>query len=201
MPNQWQQLGDNLTYPVTGSYTFEVMRQSSDTSVFYVDDASVGTAPPPTSTPTATATTPATATLIATATATSTTVAATAPPTNTPTATATATATATPKPNQLTNPGFETGSLSPWWILNGNTNVFVSTAKPHSGSYGLSWQLGGSGWYARENFSVPSAGTYATHVWIYPTSSSTHIALDIYTASYSLVTQYYPNLFSRTSNT
>jgi hypothetical protein len=60
-------------------------------------------------------------------------------PTATPTSTPTVTPTSTPcyDPNPVQNPGFESGSLSPWMIRDSAATPAVTTAQHHSGNYSV----------------------------------------------------------------
>ena len=100
-------------------------------------------------------------------------------PTNTATRTPTRTPTNTPTPSggcseALTNPGFESGT-TPWVGSISNGHAFVSTTRPHSGSF--SALLGG---YNRatdqiyQQITIPSTATSATlSYWWYMTTQET----------------------------
>ncbi len=111
---------------------------ASSSTAFYIDDVvvrSAGFVPPPT-------------------------VSATPTKTPTPTATATRTPTNTPSPitNLMVNPGFETGSLSPWTAVD---SVSVPAANARSGSYAV--QVGGTSMgYAQQVISGLSPNTTYT---------------------------------------
>ncbi|MBN2506224.1 MAG: lamin tail domain-containing protein, partial [Verrucomicrobia bacterium] len=78
-------------------------------------------------------------------------------------------------PNLLANPGFESGALSPWVVLQNASNTTVTAQAAHDGSFGANVRVdGAAGAQARFQQSVTglsSTGIYTLSFWYHTTLS------------------------------
>ncbi|HUA10071.1 MAG TPA: carbohydrate binding domain-containing protein [Candidatus Acidoferrales bacterium] len=106
--------------------------------------------------------------------------------------------TSAPASNALTNPGFETGSLSPWTSCGSVNDVTVTTAQAHSGSYSAligttsKPEVNGTAGVC-QTVTVPAGGTLTFWVYEGTTDSISYVdqEADVESTSGTVLTQLY----------
>jgi hypothetical protein len=87
-----------------------------------------------------------------------------------------------PANNMLTNPGFESGSTTPWSLTSGGSSALtISTSPVHSGNYSCQLTMGTSGicYPVQSNFGYTVIGRqYTASIWVYATASGYALAFD-----------------------